>query len=301
MTDKEKYPLVSTITPVLNGEKYIAENLQSLKNQTYHNIEIIVVDNFSTDKSVEIAKAMGAVVYQKGPERASQDNYGVQMAKGQYVFITGCDMVLDKDYIEQCVRCCEEGNYDAVYASVKSKTNNFWSKVKGLERDMYIGDDFIESARFFKRDVFLALGGFDTTLVINADDYDMQRKLNNAGYKTGRITATELHIDEIDSIKEVFLKSFYYGMNSWEYIKRQRGYAVKQLFPVRRAYVKNFRMLREHPVLALGFIVFKFVQYLSASAGLVFGMLGTKKVSALFHRRIYKNQSQEFPKGETKN
>lgn len=289
MTDQEQ-PLVSTITPVLNGEKYITENLQSLKNQTYPNIEIIVVDNFSTDKTVGIVKNMGVTVYQKGPERASQDNYGVEMAKGKYVFITGCDMVLDKDYIEQCVRCCEEGSYDAVYASVKSKTTNFWSKVKGLERDMYIGDDFIESARFFKRDVFLKLGGFDTTLVINADDYDMQRKLNTAGYKTGRITATELHIDEIDSIKEVFFKSFYYGMNSWEYIKRQKGYAVKQLFPVRKAYFKNFKMFLKHPLLALGFIIFKFVQYASAGVGLVFGMFGIKRVSVFFHQNIYKKK-----------
>lgn len=290
MTNQTQQLLVSTITPVLNGEKYIAENIKSIQGQTYPNIEIIVVDNFSKDKTVEIAKSLGATVYQKGPERASQDNYGVQMAKGKYVFITGCDMVLDKDYIEQCVRCCEEGGYDAIYASVKSKTNNFWSKVKGLERDMYIGDDFIESARFFKRDVFLVLGGFDTTLVINADDYDMQRRLNEAGYKTGRITARELHIDEIDSIKEVFFKSFYYGMNSWEYIKRQKEYAVKQLFPVRKAYFKNFRMLVKHPVLAFGFIVFKFVQYASASTGLVFGMLGVKKVSVLFHRNIYKKK-----------
>lgn len=290
MTNQTQQPLVSTITPVLNGEKYIVENIKSIQNQTYSNIEIIVVDNFSKDKTVEIVESMGTTVYQKGPERASQDNYGVQMAKGKYVFITGCDMVLDKDYIEQCVRCCEEGGYDAVYASVKSKTSNFWSKVKGLERDMYIGDDFIESARFFKRDVFLTLGGFDTTLVINADDYDMQRRLNEVGYKTGRITARELHIDEIDSIKEVFFKSFYYGMNSWEYIKRQKEYAVKQLFPVRKAYFKNFRMLVKHPVLAFGFIVFKFVQYVSASTGLFFGMLGIKKVSALFHHNIYKKK-----------
>lgn len=286
----ENKPLVSTITPVLNGEKYIAENLKSIQSQTYPNIESIVVDNFSTDRTVEIAKGMGVTVYQKGPERASQDNYGVQMAHGKYVFITGCDMVLDKDYIEQCVRCCEEGGYDAVYASVKSKTVNFWSKVKGLERDMYIGDDFIESARFFKRDVFLGLGGFDATLVINADDYDMQRKLNEAGYKTGRITATELHIDEIDSIKEVFLKSFYYGMNSWEYIQRQKSYAVKQLFPVRKAFFRNFRMLARHPLLALGFLIFKIVQYSSASAGLLFGILGIKKVSQAFHRSIYKEK-----------
>lgn len=284
----KNFPLVSTITPVLNGEQYIRESLNSIKNQTYPNIEIIVVDNFSTDKTVEIAKKLGAIVYLKGPERASQDNYGVKMAKGKYVFITGCDMVLDPNYIEKCVKRCENEGYDAVYASVKSKTTNFWSKVKGLERDAYIGDDFIESARFLKREVFLKLGGFDTSLVFHADDYDMQRRLDKVGYRTGRINAVETHIDEIDSIKEVFLKSFYYGMHSWGYIKKQRGYAVKQLMPVRSAYLRNYKMFLQHPLLTSGLILFKFIQYSAASFGLLFGILRIKKLSKVFHHLIYR-------------
>jgi glycosyltransferase involved in cell wall biosynthesis len=285
--ESDKLPLVSTITPVLNGEKYIAGNLESIKNQTYSNIEMIVVDNFSVDKTPEIAKRMGAIFYQKGPERASQDNYGVEMSHGKYIFITGCDMVLDKDYIEKAVKCCEDGNFDAVYASVKSRTTNYWSKVKGLERDLYIGDDVHEAARFIKREVFLKLGGFDITMVLHADDYDMQRKLNSAGYKTGRIDSYETHIDEIDSIKEVFLKSFYYGMHSWEYMKKYKGSAVKQLSPIRGVFFKNYKKLLSHPLLTAGIIIFKIVQYSSATTGLIFGMFKTKKVSKAFHKSIY--------------
>ena len=293
-----RQPLVSTITPVLNGEKYIAENLGSIKNQTYPNIEMIVVDNFSTDSTPQIAKKFGAIFYQKGPERASQDNYGAKMAKGKYVFITGCDMNLDKDYIEQCVTQCETKGYDAIYASVRSRTTNYWSKVKGLERDMYIGDDLIESARFFKRDIFLKLGGYDASLIINADDYDMQRRLNNAGYKTGRITATEEHIDEIDSLKEVFFKSFYYGLNSLLYIKRNPGYATKQLMPVRSAYFRNYKMMLKHTFLSLGFVLFKIIQYGSAAVGLLVGIMFPKKASDYFHSKIYakKNDRQDGKK-----
>lgn len=285
--NKSDLPLVSTITPVLNGEKYIAENLKSIKNQTYPNIEMIVVDNFSKDKTVDIAKKMGAVVYKKGPERASQDNYGVKMAKGKYVFITGCDMVLDKDYIEQCVNQCEKEGYDAIYASVVSRLTNYWSKVKGLERDVYIGDDFIESARFFKRDIFLKLGGYDTKMVLHGDDYEMQKRINDAGYKTGRITAVETHIDEIDSLKITFLKSFYYGMNSLQYLTKYKGYAATQLMPVRSAYFRNWKMFAKKPHLTAGFIVFKVVQYSSATTGLLFAMLGLNKFAGSFHKKIY--------------
>jgi glycosyltransferase involved in cell wall biosynthesis len=285
---KKKQPLVSTITPVLNGAQYIKENLKSIRGQTYSNIEMIVVDNFSTDKSAEIAKKMGATVYKKGPERTAQDNYGVKKAKGKYVFITGCDMVLDKNYIKQCVEACESDGFDAIYASVRSKTVNFWSKVKGLERDSYIGDDLIESARFFKKKVFLDVGGYDGSLVIHSDDYDMQRRLNLAGYKTGRIPSVETHIDEIDSLKEVFLKSFYYGINSLDYLKKHKGYAAGQLMPVRSAYFRNYKLFLRHPILTLGFIFFKIIQYASGSLGLLFAALKLTSVSEKFHKKIYK-------------
>ena len=287
---KKGTPLVSTITAVLNGEQYIRENLNSIKKQTYPNIEIIVVDNFSTDSTVAIAKEMGATVYKKGPERTAQDNYGVKKAKGDYIFITGCDMVLDKDYISQCVQTCEAEGFDAIYASVKSKTTNFWSKVKWLERECYIGDDFIESARFFKKDVFLKLGMYDSSLSIHSDDYDMQKRLNTAGYRTGRISSRETHIDEIDSLKEVFLKSFYYGLNSVDYLKKYPAYATKQLMPIRSSYFRNYKLFLKYPILTIGFIFFKIVQYSSASVGLLFGLMRSSKVSENFHKQIYKQK-----------
>ncbi len=285
---KNTLPLVTTVTPVLNGEKYIAQNLKSIKRQTYQNIEMIVVDNFSQDASEKIALEMEAIVYKKGPERATQDNFGVKKAHGKYVFITGCDMYLDKNYIKECVDACESEGYDAIYASVKSRTTNFWSKVKALERDVYIGDDFIESARFFKRDVFLKLGGYNTKMVLHADDYDMQKRLNDNSYKTGRISSVETHIDEVDSLKTVFLKSFYYGMHSLKYLKTYKSYAVTQLLPIRAAYFRNWKLFMKHPLLTAGFGIFKVVQYTSATAGLFFAILNMNKFSSIFHKLIYK-------------
>jgi glycosyltransferase involved in cell wall biosynthesis len=281
-------PKVSVIVPVLNGEPYIAKSLGSIKRQTFKNIEIIVVDNFSQDKTIEIAKLYTDRVYMKGPERASQDNFGVEMSTGKYVFITGCDMVLDSTYIEQCVTACEEGGNDAVYSSVKSLTKNFWSKVKGFERELYVGDDNHEAARFFKREVFLDLGGYDSEMILHADDYDMQRKLNSKNYKTGRIDAYELHIDEIDSIKEIFFKSFYYGMNSILYIKKYKKSALIQLSPIRTAYFRKPKYVIKNIHLFLGLIAFKFVQYASATLGLLCGLLGRNKLSKYVHNIIYK-------------
>jgi glycosyltransferase involved in cell wall biosynthesis len=115
---KKNAPLVSYIVTVKNGEKYIGRTLQGVRDQTYKNIELIVVDNYSTDNTRNIAKNYGAKVYSKGPERSAQLKYGLEVARGKYIFTTGCDLVADPDYIEKAVKACEEKGYDAIYTSL---------------------------------------------------------------------------------------------------------------------------------------------------------------------------------------
>lgn len=291
-TVKKNSPLVSYIITVKNGEKYIGRTLEGVKNQTYKKIELIVVDNYSTDKTREIAKKYGAKVYLKGPERSAQLKYGLEKARGKYIFTTGCDLVADKDYIEKAVKKCEEEDYDAIYTSVVSEANNFWSKVKGFERLCYIGDDLHEAARFLKKDVFLKIGGFDENLKLHGDEYDVQARLDKRGYKTGRIDAVETHIDEIDSLKEVFFKSFYYGYNSKKYIQKHTSHSLKQLQPFRTAFLKKWRILLKQPHLTIGLIVFKIVQYSSATAGILVALIGGEKVAEKFHQTIYKKREK---------
>ena len=70
--------LVSVIVPTKNSERTLAKCLDSIRNQTYKSIEIIVVDNNSIDSTKEIAKRFTKKVYNKGPERSvgKKDFYG---------------------------------------------------------------------------------------------------------------------------------------------------------------------------------------------------------------------------------
>ena len=76
-----KKPLVSVIIPTYNSEKTLAKCLKSIKNQSYRNIEVIVVDRFSKDRTVEIAKSYKAKVYQLDYERVKAKNSGLMKAK----------------------------------------------------------------------------------------------------------------------------------------------------------------------------------------------------------------------------
>jgi glycosyltransferase involved in cell wall biosynthesis len=278
--------LVSVIIPTKNSERTIHFTLQSLRNQTYKRIEIIVVDNFSTDMTCQIAKRYGARVFIKGQERAEQLQYGSLRAKGEFLYFTGSDLVIDPTYIEEAVHQCRYG-YEAIYASVVSKHhNNFWCRVKELERKSYIGTK-TESARFINKSVFFKIGGIDTKLI--SVEEDLQHRLDINGYKTGRIKATETHLHEATSLREISQKSYYYGMYIRTYLRKYPIRGTKFLFPLRPAFFKNFMLFVKHPLLTVGFVIYKVVQYVSG----FLGMLSQKKEE--MNRKLYEKDTLNHP------
>lgn len=279
-------PLVSVVIPTLNSAHFLKETLQSLRQQSYPNVEIIVVDNYSTDNTRDIAVSFGATVYSIGPERAAQDNYGIRKASGEFVYLTGSDMIIDRDYIEQAVNKCLDGGYDAIYASVLSKKGGaFWEKVKALERLTFIGSNLIEAARFFKKSVFMELGGFDEELVGVEEDF--QHRLDRAGYRTGRINAREVHLHEATTLTEVFKKSYYYGRFMPSYLKKYPLRGSRQLFPVRPAYIYNIKVFLKEPIYLFGFIIYKIVQYSGGTLGLIAGLSQRNKKLNSAHKSLY--------------
>lgn len=279
MERKKKESLVSVIIPTCNSAKYIHFALNSIRNQTYKNIELIVVDNFSDDNTCDIASRYGAIVLQIAPERATQLNYGISLSSGKYIFQTGSDMVSEPTYIEQAVKKCEEG-YDAIYSDVVSKEYPyFWGKVKALERQCYLGDDQIEAAHFFRRSAYDELGGFDSTLISVEEDF--QHRLDKAGFKTGRIQSKEIHLHEAKTLKEMAIKSFYYGAYIRAYLRKHPQRGSRYLFPLRKAFLKNILLFLKHPILTIGFIVYKSIQQTAGFLGLLFG-------SKNIHKKVYK-------------
>ena len=92
-TNMEK-GLVSIITPVYNGEKYVGETIRSVLNQTYRNWEMIVVDDGSKDHSASIVREFAGqdnriqLVQQPNGGSASARNNGIRRANGQYIAST---------------------------------------------------------------------------------------------------------------------------------------------------------------------------------------------------------------------
>lgn len=110
--------LISVIVPVYNTEKYLIECVESLRKQTYSNIEIILVDDGSTDASIEICDEFAEkdsrvrVFHKKNEGVAVARNFGIQQSNGQYVVIVDSDDVAVDRMIEVLYTQIKENDAD---------------------------------------------------------------------------------------------------------------------------------------------------------------------------------------------
>jgi glycosyltransferase involved in cell wall biosynthesis len=262
-------PLVSIVVPSKNSADTIELCLRSIKAQSYSNIEVIVVDNFSRDRTADIARSYGARVYQKGPERCSQLNYGVSKANGKYAYRVDSDFLLDPDVVKEAVETCERFGYDGITIHNTSDPSvSFWARVRKMERDSYVDDPARAGARFWRKEAFESVGGFDVSIVAG-DDYDLHNRLLRRGYRLGKIGAMDYHIGEPKSMAEIFTKHYYYGQNIGRFIQRNQDRALVQLNPLRRSLIVAFSKNSDDLMLIAGFFVYHFLRYAAASLGIL--------------------------------
>lgn len=111
---------VSVIIPVYNVEKYLRQNLQSVADQTLKEIEVICVDDGSTDSSFDIVKEFAAkdsrfiLVQQENAGAGAARNNGLRRARGKYLSFLDSDDFFEKDMLEAAYNKAEETNADFV-------------------------------------------------------------------------------------------------------------------------------------------------------------------------------------------
>ncbi|MGI0013318.1 MAG: glycosyltransferase [Nitrososphaera sp.] len=259
--------LVSVVIPTKNSGATLEATLSSIVSQTYKAIEIIIVDNHSTDNTLEIAHSYTDKVFTYGPERTSQLNFGIKQALGDYIYRVDSDFVLDRTVLAEAVEQCESEKCAAVAIhNTSDDTVSFWSRVRKLERDMYKHDSLNVAARFFRKDILDKVGLFNESMVAG-EDYDLHNRVVALKLKVGTINAQETHLGEPKSLSEILKKHYYYGKTLRLFIHNNKTRGVKQLMPVRPAYLKHWKMFVRHPLLAAGFVVYQITRYTAALTG----------------------------------
>lgn len=201
-------PFVSVIVTTRNSATTLSDCLQSIKQQTYQFIETIVVDRDSTDDTKSIAKSFTTHVFNHGPERSAQRNFGVRQASGDWVLMIDSDMQLEPNVVADCVSVTS-AQHRAVIIPEQSFGVGFWARCKQLERSFYHGVDWIEAARFFDRRLYLQLGGYDETMV-SGEDWNLSSR---AAQQTTIVrTASFIHHNEGHlQLLSTLKKKFYYA------------------------------------------------------------------------------------------
>lgn len=107
MFEKTANPLVSVVIPVYNGEKYIEECFHSVYQQSYRPMEVIVIDDGSTDNSLNLIKQIPGekkVISQQNTDVSQARNTGIQTASGEFIAFIDQDDIWEKEKLEKQVR-----------------------------------------------------------------------------------------------------------------------------------------------------------------------------------------------------
>lgn len=134
-------PLISIIIPVYNAESYIKKTIQSVLNQTYRPVEIIVVDDGSTDQSAEnIRQFQQPEVkyhFQSNLGAASARNRGIELAKGEYLSFLDADDLWLPNKLELQMRSFQKHpELDMVFGHIKQFRSQELNAVEHLETDL---------------------------------------------------------------------------------------------------------------------------------------------------------------------
>jgi glycosyltransferase involved in cell wall biosynthesis len=261
--------LVSVIVPTRNSARTLEACLKSIRSQLYRPVELLVIDNGSTDDTLPIATRHADVVETYGPERSAQRNRGALLARGEYLLFVDSDMNLTPRVIDDCVEAIRMSGAPGVIIPEISIGEGFLARCRALERSCYEGDDTIEAARFFPRSVFEASGGFDENLTA-FEDWDLSMRIA-ARRRLPRAISYISHDEGHLRLSTALAKKRYYAASSLHYLRKHGQPRLGQANLVfRPAFLRNWRRFLAHPALAAGVLSLKSLE----AGAVIWGLLG---------------------------
>lgn len=210
--------LVSVIVTTYNNERILHTCLRAVKRQSYKKIEVIVVDNNSTDETKKAASIFTEKIFNKGPERSAQRNFGLKKSRGEYCIFLDSDMELSKNVIKEGVRILKtKADVVGLYIPERVTGKSYWTKVRNFERKFYDGT-VIDCVRMVRRNAAIRSGGFDKDMFA-AEDWDFQKKIQRLG-RTSIIQYPLYHHPEDASFFSYIQKKIYYSKNLNVYVRK---------------------------------------------------------------------------------
>ena len=272
-TRNRKNYKVSVIFATYNEKNNIPRCVESIRNQTYRNIEMIAVDNGSSDGTGDILNQLSVRVLNLKDHvdiknianyRGAQVNLGARMTSGEIFFFPDADMTFDRELIAEAVELLYE--YDALYVPEVVVGKGLFGKLRNFERSFYNGT-VIDAPRFVTRGFFQKVGGFDEYSISFApDDWDLAKKLKKIDASFSITNASKYHHEKQLKIKKYIQKKMGYMHTFDSYITKwgKNDSDIRKQFGVGYRYFGVFlengkwkRVIRS-PLMSLGVFALRF-------------------------------------------
>lgn len=249
---------VSVVIPAFNEERSIGDCLKSLQQQTFKNLELIVIDDGSIDRTQEIVQQFPVKLLKQshlGPGKAR--NLGAKVARGEILVFVDADMTFDKKFVEKLVSPIVEGKTIGTFSKEEMVANkaNIWSQCWNFNKNLPIErmhpKNYPDTQRVFRailKSEFERAGGFKPIGYI--DDYTLSEAL---GVLATNAPGAIFYHENPGSLEEIFRQARWIGKS--EYKRRK----IKN-----ELVMKIISMIRYNPLLSL-----------------VNGIIGSVKLSSL--------------------
>ncbi len=232
---------VSVIIPVYNKYRYLPECLESLKKQTFKDLEIVVIDDGSTDKISDILSEFSifnfqfSIFRQKHKGAGAARNLGAKQAKGEILVFVDSDMVFDKNFIKNLIQPIKQGRVKGTFSKDEYVANwsNLWAKCWnynfGLKNKRKIPRNYPNRSPVFRailKSEFLKAGGFEKTGY--TDDWSLSEKL---GYKASLAKGAFYYHYNPENLREVFFQA------KWRAKRKYKGGVLGDFFHLLKSFL----------------------------------------------------------------
>ena len=265
---------LSVVITTRNEEANIANCIRAF-DAVRDEVEIIVVDNNSTDATKRIAAELGAKVLDRGPERSAQRNLGWRTATAEWVVVLDADMILPGETIGEILGIAGAGEdfrreTEDGRRGLTSKVSGplaYWIpeirtgrgirvKARNFERSLYDGT-CIDALRLFHKSVLEKTGGYDESLIAGPEDWELDIRVLATGAKCEVLKNHLIHNEKQLTLKRMLEKKAYYTKSMASYQAKWKGHpALKKQLGLYYRFLGVFiekgkwRKLVSHPILA---------------------------------------------------
>lgn len=224
--------LISVIIPVFNGKQFIAKAIESVLNQTWPWIEVIVVDDASNDATADFIREtfplhvnrnqIKIYTFESNKERCFARNFGVSKSQGEYLFFLDYDDMWHPRYVEEVMGVLK--NFHIVYSWPRTFINPFdniqrvsQKKLKSLEKELFSGKIGFPSGMSFQKKAFL---GFDVNFILR-EDWELMLRSYFTGYKMTILDHNRVYIRQHSYQTSRNPKMLHYTLKAFEKYKHR--------------------------------------------------------------------------------